>query len=212
MKSQDITHLRFMPYARAAFEESIALKKQILESDLLINLVCMAEKIADALAMGGKLLLCGNGGSAADAQHLACELLIRLRSEVNRESLPAISLATDTSTITACSNDYEFDFLYERMVTALGRPGDVLLALTTSGQSINVIRALRKARELNLLTLGFLGNDGGKAKMDCDLSFIVPAKESCRVQEIHITAGHILMDLIEQSMLASGHIKISNKS
>lgn len=150
------------PYVKNLFEESIALKKLILKPEYLNIIITMAERIAESIVQGGKLLLCGNGGSAADAQHLAGELLVRLRPQVNREALPALSLATDTTTITACANDYGFEYLYERMVRGLGKPGDVLLGLTTSGRSKNIILALKAARELNIETFGFLGSDGGK--------------------------------------------------
>jgi D-sedoheptulose 7-phosphate isomerase len=152
-------------------------------------------------------MLCGNGGSAADAQHLACELLIRLRSMVNRQSLPALSLATDTSTLTACANDYEFDYVYERLVTGLGKPGDVLLGITTSGQSASVVRALQAAKQAKILTFGFLGNQGGEALKYCDLSIIVPSTKTDRIQEVHITLGHILMECVENLMLESGALQ-----
>ncbi len=206
--SEMSTNMKIFTRAKAQFEESIAVKKVIFQNDMYFDtLAKMASQIASSIEKGGKLLLCGNGGSASDSQHLACELLIRLRSDLNREGLPALSLATDTSTITACANDYEFGYLYERMVNALGQRGDVLLGLTTSGRSENVIRALKAAQSKNMVTLGFLGNEGGDAKNYCDLSFIVPAKDSGRVQEVHITAGHILMDLIEQILLSTGYIR-----
>lgn len=195
------------PYVKQAFEESIAIKQLVLAPHYLDTLVSMAEKISLAITQGGKLLLCGNGGSAADAQHLAGELLVRLRPQINREAIPALSLATDTTTITACANDYGFEYLYERMIRGLGRSGDVLLGLTTSGRSKNVILALKAAREMNITTFGFLGSGGGEAKQECDLSFIVPANDPNRVQEVHITAGHILTELIEHLMLESGFTK-----
>jgi D-sedoheptulose 7-phosphate isomerase len=187
--------------AKEQFEASIALKKEVLRQDYLDKIILMAETIVGSLTNGGKLMLCGNGGSAADAQHLAAELLIRLRSSVNRDSLPAIALAMDTSTLTACANDYSFDCLYERMVQGLGRPGDVLLGISTSGNSKNVIRALKAARIKNIITIGFLGNEGGDANKECDISFVVPSKETGRIQEVHITLGHILMEMIEDLIL-----------
>src|SRR5690349_13841139 len=162
----------------------------------------MAEVIVKSIQNGGKLMLCGNGGSAADAQHLAAELLVRLRSNVNRDAIPAISLVLDTSTITACANDYGYECLFERMVQGLGKPGDVLLGLTTSGRSANVTRALKTARERGIVTLGFLGGDGGQTLQECDLSIVVPATDPNRVQEVHITLGHILMDLIEELIIS----------
>lgn len=206
-KCDETNNLNLLPRIQAALQQSIDLKNLMLDKPYLELLATMGQKIANAITLGGKLLLCGNGGSAADAQHLAGELLVRLRPEINREALPAISLATDTTTITACANDYGFEYLYERMVKGLGRPGDVLLGLTTSGRSKNIIRALQAARELNILTLGFLGSGGGEALAHCDHAFIVPAKDPNRVQEVHITAGHILMDLVEHIMLRSGYLK-----
>ncbi|HQY22352.1 MAG TPA: SIS domain-containing protein [Gammaproteobacteria bacterium] len=193
--------------ARDQWLDAIELKKQCLTGSYLNTLVSMAEVAVRAMAKGGKLMLCGNGGSAADAQHLAAELLVRLRSHTNRDAIPALSLVLDTSTITACANDYGYECLFERMVNGLGRPEDVLLGLTTSGRSVNVIRALKAARERGIATLGFLGGDGGQTIQECDLSIIVPSSDPNRVQEIHITLGHILMDLIEGLMIEKEHVK-----
>lgn len=197
-------------YARRLFEASVATKRAILEGEQLDALAAMAARTAESLSRGGTLLLCGNGGSAADAQHLAAELLVRLRSSVNRQGLPAIALAMDSSTLTACGNDYGYDVLFERMVETLGRPGDVLLGITTSGRSPNVIRALKAARRRGMLTLGFLGGTGGPALEDCDLAFVVPSTDTGRIQESHITAGHALMEMIEETLLASGYLKRSD--
>lgn len=194
---------------RALFEASIATKRAVLEGDHIDTLAAMAERTAASLAGGGKLMLCGNGGSAADAQHLAAELLVRLRPKVNREGMPAIALAMDSSTLTACGNDYGYDVLFERMVEALGRPGDVLLGITTSGRSPNVIRALKAARRRGIATLGFLGANGGPALEDCDLAFLAPSGDTGRVQEAHITAGHALMEMIEDLLLDAGHLHMA---
>lgn len=187
-----------------AFEKSIAVKHQVLASDGVDALVSMAERITTSLNRGGKLLLCGNGGSAADAQHLAAELLIRLRSSVDRMPLPALVLATDMSSVTACGNDYSFDDIFSRPLRALGRKEDVLLVITTSGRSPNIKKALDAAHEMGIATLGFLGGLGGAAAPLCDLAFIVPSTETARIQESHITAGHILMELVEDSMMKVG--------
>ena len=192
---------------RDQWMDAIELKKQCLTGSYLKTLVLMAELIVGRMAKGGKLMLCGNGGSAADAQHLAAELLVRLRSHTNRDAIPALSLVLDTSTITACANDYGYECLFERMVNGLGRPDDVLLGLTTSGRSVNVIRALKAARERGIATLGFLGGDGGQTLQACELSIVVPSSDPNRVQEIHITLGHILMDLIEGLMIESDQVK-----
>ena len=186
--------------ARACLESSAELKKKMLEADYLEELVAIAEVCATAIQRGGKLLLCGNGGSAADAQHLAAELLVRLRSDVNRQSLPAISLAMDSSTLTACGNDYGYEQIFARALSGLGCRGDVLLAITTSGNSPNVLRALETARKMNISTIGFLGCEGGEAAPMCDRKLVVPSKNTARIQEVHITIGHILMELIEDAL------------
>ncbi|GAB6043967.1 D-sedoheptulose-7-phosphate isomerase [Endothiovibrio diazotrophicus] len=191
---------------RAAFEESIAVKQAVLDGGALDALIGMAERIVEALTAGGKVMLCGNGGSAADAQHLAAELLVRLRPEVSRDGMAAIALAMDSSTMTACSNDFTYEALYERMVATLGRPGDVLLGISTSGRSVNVNRALRMAREHGIHTFAFLGGDGGESLALADIAFVVPSAVTSRVQEAHITAGHALVGLVEDRLLAGGHI------
>lgn len=196
--------------ARHAFKNSAEIKEKILtesSGSYLKTLLDMAKIISESIAKGGKLLLCGNGGSAADAQHLAAELLIRLRSDVNRNAIPAIPLALDTSSLTACGNDYGFEYLFERMLAGLGKPGDVLLGITTSGRSPNIIRALQYARQNGINAFGFLGSNGGPALIDCDLAFVVPSSNTNRVQESHITAGHVLMEMIEELLLASGKIQ-----
>ncbi len=200
--------LNLIKDARQQLMASIELKKQLMVDNYLDILVSMAENIVRSLANGGKLLLCGNGGSAADAQHLAAELLVRLRSDVNRQGIPAISLALDPSTITACANDYSFEYLYERMVKTLGKTGDVLLGITTSGRSMNVIRALRAARQKGILTFGFLGCGGGAALEECNLALVIPSEQMDRIQEVHITAGHILMEFIENLMIEKKHIEL----
>lgn len=184
-----------------AFEKSILVKQQVLASDGVDTLVSMAERIATSLKRGGKLLLCGNGGSAADAQHLAAELLIRLRSHVDRMPLPALMLATDMSSVTACGNDYSFDDIFARPLRALGRKEDVLLVITTSGRSPNIKKTLEAAHNIGMATLGFLGGSGGAAAPLCDLAFIVPSVDTARIQESHITAGHIVMELVEDAMI-----------
>lgn len=183
--------------AKAVFEESAAVKTDLATSQAPALLAQMASVAADCIANGGKIMLCGNGGSAADAQHIAAELLVRLRSDRDRDSLPAISLAQDTSTLTACANDYGFDHIFERTLRGVGRPGDILIGITTSGGSPNVIKAMETAKDLGITVFGFLGGDGGKALTLCDEAFVVPASDTGRIQEAHITAGHILVELIE---------------
>lgn len=147
-----------------------------------------------------KILLCGNGGSAADAQHLATEFVIRLNPKIKRPALPAIALTTDTSNLTAGANDFGYDNVFTRSLEALGQEGDVLIGITTSGNSESVIKALIKAREMKISTIGFLGKDGGKAKELCDIAIVVPSDDTQRIQEGHITIGHIIFQEVEQEM------------
>lgn len=191
---------------RALLRRSIDVKEKLI-SGHAESIVKMADLCLAALAKGGKLLLCGNGGSAADAQHLAAELLVRLRPDVNRSGVPAIALALDASSLTACGNDYAFDAYYERMTRALGKPGDVLIAITTSGRSPNVNNALKAAREMGITTLGLLGGNGGQALAECDFALVVPSTETGRIQESHITIGHALMELVEEGLLERGVIQ-----
>src|SRR5882757_346745 len=161
---------------RDLFRRSIELKEKLI-ADHADQVVAMADVCVDSLCKGGKLFLCGNGGSAADAQHLAAELLVRLRPEVNRDGLPVIALTLDPSSMTACGNDYSFEVYFERMTRALGRSGDVLIGITTSGRSPNVIKALQAARQIGMKTLGLLGGTGGDALAQCDLALVVPSTE-----------------------------------
>ena len=189
---------------RQTFVDSISVKQEILDNVSYEVLLEAGNKIANSISNGGKLLLCGNGGSAADAQHLAAEFLIRLTSGVNRESIPALSLAQDTSTLTACINDYGPDDIFKRVFSALSAEGDTLLAITTSGNSKNIIETLKLAKERGIYSLGFLGNGGGEALQYCDSVFIVPSKVTARIQESHITAGHALLQYVEDSLLEKG--------
>jgi D-sedoheptulose 7-phosphate isomerase len=191
---------------RALLRRSIELKENLIVGHAE-RVVEIAETCAASLAAGGKLMFCGNGGSAADAQHLAAELLIRLRSAVNRPGLPALALATDSSSLTACGNDYDFETYYARMAETLGRKGDVLIGITTSGRSPNIVRALQAARRKGIKTIGLLGGDGGPALAECDLALIVPSNETGRIQEAHIAIGHAVMELIEDRLIAAGVIK-----
>jgi D-sedoheptulose 7-phosphate isomerase len=137
-------------------------------------------------------------------------MLVRLRPNYNREGIAAISLAQDTSTITACGNDFGYDRLYERMVYSLGRKSDILIGITTSGKSENIILAMKAAKEMGITVFGFLGTGGGPAKSHCDLSFIVPSNDTGRIQEAHITAGHALMEYVEDKLLESGHLNLQD--
>jgi D-sedoheptulose 7-phosphate isomerase len=189
---------------KQTFIDSISVKQEIIEDESYKVLIEAGNVVANSISQGGKLLLCGNGGSAADAQHLAAEFLIRLTSDVNRESIPALSLAQDTSTLTACINDYGPDDIFKRTFSALSSKGDTLLAITTSGKSKNIIETLKLGRERDIYTIGFLGNGGGEALEYCDSAFIVPGKITARIQESHITAGHALLQYVEDLLLESG--------
>ena len=189
---------------KLTFQDSISVKEQIIDDKSYEVLLEAGDIISNSISNGGKLLLCGNGGSAADAQHLAAEFLIRLTSDVNRESIPALSLAQDTSTLTACINDYGSDYVFKRVFSALSATGDILLVITTSGNSKNIIETLKLAKERGIYSLGFLGNGGGKALSYCDSAFIVPSKITARIQESHITAGHALLQYVEDSLLEIG--------
>tara|TARA_B100001564_G_scaffold282101_1_gene244565 strand:+ start:539 stop:1150 length:612 start_codon:yes stop_codon:yes gene_type:complete len=186
------------------FKDSISVKQQIIDNGSYEVLMEAGDIITESISGGGKLLLCGNGGSAADAQHLAAEFLVRLTSDVNRQSIPALALAQDTSTLTACINDYGPDDIFKRVFSSLSSTGDTLLAITTSGNSKNIIETLKLARERGIFSLGFLGNGGGEALSYCDLAFVVPSKITGRIQESHITAGHALLQYIEDSLLEKG--------
>lgn len=155
----------------------------------------LVQACVDSLANGGKILFFGNGGSAADAQHLAAELVVRYR--VNRKALAAVALTTDTSTLTACANDFSFEEIFSRQIEALGRPGDVAIGITTSGNSPNVLTALAVARDMGLVAAGFAGRDGGRMVGLADPLLIVPSNVTARIQEMHILIGHALCDQVE---------------
>lgn len=191
------------------FKQSIITKNNCIDQGFH-SLYQMGDLITESIQNGNKIMLCGNGGSAADAQHLAAEMLVRLRPMNNREGVAAISLAQDTSTITACANDFGYEKLYERMITSLGREGDCLIGITTSGNSENIILALKAAKKMGIKVFAFLGSDGGKALELCDLAFLVPSNDTGRIQESHITAGHALMEHIEDKLLESGYLNLQN--
>lgn len=174
------------------------LKKLISEEE---NIHKISNVIFYALKNGKKIMLCGNGGSAADAQHLAAEFLVRLRPKINRKPLAAISLAQDTSTITACGNDYKFDDIFSRNLRALGKKGDILLAISTSGNSSNIIKVLKEAKRMNIKTISLLGSNGGVAKKLSQFKIIVPSSITARIQEMHIFLGHYIFEYIENLIL-----------
>ena len=194
---------------KASIEESVKLKQVILEQGLYSVLSEIGEMIVNSILLGGKVLICGNGGSAADAQHLTAEFLIRLTSEVNREGIPAISLLQDSSTFTAAINDFSPKDLFKRNLQTLAKPEDILLAISTSGNSENIIQVLKTAQEINIKTIGFLGSDGGESLKYCNLVFLVPSNKTARIQEVHITAGHAVIEYVEVRLLQEGFLNLS---
>jgi D-sedoheptulose 7-phosphate isomerase len=167
----------------------------LADKPLIAAIAAVASCIADALAAGGKLLLAGNGGSAADAQHLAGEFLSRLHYD--RAPVAAIALTTDSSVLTAIGNDYGYEHVFERQVRGLGRAGDVLIALSTSGRSLNILRAIEAARAGGLMVVGFTGRGGGAMAAGCDLCLRAPSDATPLIQQLHITFGHIVCELVE---------------
>jgi D-sedoheptulose 7-phosphate isomerase len=179
--------------------------KQRIATELADAVIRVVDACEASLRGGGKLMFCGNGGSAADAQHLATEMLIRLRPKSERPSIAALALTLDPAMLTACGNDYGFDRVFERPLRGLGRRGDVLFGITTSGRSINVIRALQAARELGIVTVGLLGGTGEPALTECDLALLVPDTETARIQECHISLGHAVLELLEDRIISRPH-------
>ncbi len=174
---------------------SADLKKTVAET-LSSEILDAAQKIQGRLEAGGKLLLMGNGGSAGDAQHIAAELVGRFKKE--RKAMPALALTVDTSSLTALGNDYGFDTIFERQVEALANKNDTVIGISTSGNSENVVRAVNKANSIGAFTIGLLGNEGGRLKEAVNLSIIIPSNDTARIQEVHITIGHIICEIIEE--------------
>lgn len=175
-----------------------ALESVVVQSKEIQNII---QLIVKSIKSGGKILFCGNGGSAADAQHWAAELLVRLRPHVNRKPIAALSLGTDTSTITACGNDYSFDDIFCRPFDALARKNDVLFIISTSGNSKNILKVLQSAKKKKIKTVGLLGKSGGKAKKNCDFKILVGSSNVARIQEIQIFLGHIILENVENRLL-----------
>jgi len=190
-----------------ALRESIKAKEDFIRENMS-KLILFAEKITLALTADRKLLLCGNGGSAADAQHIAAEFVNRYILE--RPPLPALALTTDTSILTSVGNDYSFDETFSKQVKALGVEGDVLLALSTSGNSANVLRAVETAKKRGIFTVGFTGGDGGKLADLAEMSLVVKSHTTPRIQEAHILAGHIICELVDYILFQQGISKPSN--
>jgi D-sedoheptulose 7-phosphate isomerase len=188
---------------KKVIDESILAKQSLFLIEKKINLAI--KEIFKRIKIGGKIFLCGNGGSAADAQHLAAEFLVRLRPRINRKPIPAISLATDVSTITACANDYSFNDLFSRNLDALGCPKDVLIAISTSGQSKNILKALKTANKKKILSIAFLGDKGGKAIKHANISLLIKSKITARIQESHILLGHYIFEEVEKKIIETSY-------
>ena len=193
---------------KIAIEESVKLKELVLKQEGYKALIEIGELIVKSILRGGKVLLCGNGGSAADAQHLTAEFLVRLTSEVNREGIPAISLLQDSSTFTATVNDFDPNELFKRNLQTLSKPEDILMAISTSGDSENIVKVLETAQKNKIKTVGFLGSEGGKSLKYCDLAFIVPSSKTARIQEVHITAGHAVIEYVEARLIEEGFLSL----
>ncbi len=184
---------------RTTLQESINVKQSLLNlPSELHNIGEIAEACIRSLSVGGKILFCGNGGSAADAQHLAAELTGRFYFD--RRPLFAEALHVNTSYITAVANDYSYDEIYSRLVTAKGRKGDVLIGMSTSGNSENVVKALQEAKNQEMITIGMTGESGGKMAAYCDILFKAPSSDTPRIQECHMWAGHTICQIIEMKM------------
>ncbi len=168
------------------------------DRDVIASIAAIVDTVTRAFRAGGKVLIAGNGGSAADAQHIAGEFLSRLNFD--RNPLPAIALTTDTSVLTAIGNDYGFDRVFERQVRGLGRPGDVLIAISTSGRSPNIIAALKAAREIGVVTVGFTGSGPRAMAAFCDLCLCAPSDETPQIQQVHIVAAHAICGLVESEL------------
>ncbi len=194
---------------KEALIQGIKVKTKLQDKEYTDIFGIIGNILVKCIANKGKILLCGNGGSAADAQHLAAELLVRLRPKVNRNPIPAIALAMDTSTITACGNDFGYKHIFERNILALGKKEDVLICISTSGMSENLELAAIAANSIGMDTIGFLGNNGGQLKNYCNHSFIIPSSNTARIQECHIILGHSLMQYLEEKLLENQLITLT---
>ena len=185
--------------------ESIEIKKKLI--GLNKEVIFSIKRIFSTIKNGGKVFICGNGGSAADAQHLSAEFLVRLNPKINRRPFPVVSLAMDTSTLTACGNDFDFKYIFSRNLEALGSKKDLLIAISTSGNSKNIIEVLKQSKKMKIFSIGFLGSNGGIAKKLSDLNIIVPHKKVARIQECHIFIGHFILGSVESMLLTNQQMK-----
>ena len=191
---------------------SISEKLGIYED--LQNNVDQIEKISNfiykKICSNGKILFCGNGGSASDAQHLATEFLVRLKPKLNRQSNPAIALTLDTTFLTACGNDFGFNNIFSRALEGIGNKNDILIAISTSGNSKNILKVLDKAKKMKIHSICLLGNNGGLAKKNCNDKIIVNSNNVARIQETHIFLGHTILEHVEQKLIKRKKIKLIN--
>ncbi len=185
--------MAYIDYLKGEHAAHIAMFQALESIFPTINDVGLA--IRTCIAQGGKILLCGNGGSAADSQHIAAEIVGRFKKE--RKGLPAIALTTDTSILTSVGNDYGYDYIFARQIEALCRPEDLLIGLTTSGNSANVVRAIEAANAMGATTVGMTGGTGGKLNQLCQYNIVVPSAVTARIQEAHIFIGHCLCEILE---------------
>ena len=190
---------REIDLVKLQFQESIELKRKV-RIEFSGQVIEIAKILSRCLKRGKKIFFCGNGGSAADAQHLAAELVVRLKKNSRRRALPAIALSTNAALLTACSNDFGFEQVFARQIEALGQNGDCLVAISTSGRSKNVNLACKTAKEKGLLVISLLGGKGGSQARLSDYKIMVPSANTPRIQEVHITIGHIICDLIERGL------------
>ena len=195
-------------------KKKIELKSLVLDKKKVLDNLIKKEKsinniikiITNSSKKGGKVIFCGNGGSASDSQHLATEFLVRLRPKVNRTTIPAISLTSDSTYLTACSNDFGFKYVFSRLLEGLGNKNDVLIAISTSGNSKNIVEVLKVAKKMKIISVGFLGNKGGYSKNLCDMPLIVESNNVARIQETHIFLGHIILEAVENNLINSKNI------
>ena len=185
-------------HLKKSIEDNINIKKKLfLSNQEILKAINLVHR---SIKKNGKIILCGNGGSAADAQHLAAEFLVRLRPKINRKPIAAISLAQDSSTITACGNDYSFEDIFSRNLQALGKKNDILICISTSGKSKNILKVIKRANEMKIKTIGFFSELKNKKKLT-DIEIIVPSKIVARIQETHIFLGHFIFEQVENLVI-----------
>lgn len=188
---------------KISLKKNLEIKSSIFENLLKDNLKIgkIIDRSYKSLEKGGKLIFCGNGGSASDSQHLATEFLVRLRPNKNRRSIPAISLTLDSTYLTACGNDYGFENVFSRALSSLGNKKDILFVISTSGNSKNIINCLKEAKKMGIYSFGFLGKKGGLAKKYCKDNIIIKSENVARIQEAHIFLGHFILENLEDALI-----------